>query len=641
MRSWFAQILLFLIIILSHSSFSQTKEQLPSNLAKEVADQIEQAENLERSGDYNQAAFFLNRAATTFWVNGFPLEAIALFEKTIELNKSIGNLNALRTLNNNIGMIYTDEENFPKAFEYFNRSLELSRQMNRKPDEAEALLNVANIQAEWGKYVDAAKTLDEANALARELNNERLLRNCYSLQASVYEKLGNSEKSAEYFSLYTALTRKIQREEMRKREGEAKQMVEEAKSKVSEIEKAKQITEGELLDKQRALKETEESLEHIEQISSEQQMQIELLNKEKELKDAKIKNQELIRNIFILIIFVVVGFALLILHYLNVKKRANAKLSQQNHEIAKQRDLIEQVNNDLEGAFNKIEKQNRDITSSINYAQRIQQAMLPNPENLSNVVSDSFVLLKPRDIVSGDFYWFTGYGSPELIDKKLQKNFIKVHNLTKPDIGFLITAVDCTGHGIPGALMSMIGFNLLDTITRNGIVKPNEILQHLHKSIRFLLKQKSSDNRDGMDMAICSIKENGKKVLFAGAKNPLIYISNGELGYIKGDPIPVGGLQIESKREFTLHTIEVDKPTSFYIFSDGFIDQFGGLTGQKYGSKRLKEILLEINELPMQKQKVILDQHIENWMGNKYKQLDDILILGFKIGDRDINILKL
>jgi serine phosphatase RsbU (regulator of sigma subunit) len=606
---------------------------LPSNLAKEVADQIQQAERLENSGDYNQAAFFFNRAATIYWVNGFPLKAIPLFEKTIELNKKIGNINALRTINNNIGMIYTDEENFPKAFEYFNKSLLLSRQMNRKPDIAEALLNVANILVEWGKFTDAAISLDEANALARELNNERLLRNCYSLQASVYEKLGNSEKSAEYFSLYTALTRKIQREEMRKRDTEAKQMVEEAKTKVTEIEKAKQLTEIELLDKQRALKETEASLEHIEQISSEQQMQIELLNKEKELRDARIKNQELIRRIFILIILVVVGFALLILHSLNVKKKANQKLEQQNHEIAKQRDLIEQVNNDLEGAFNKIEKQNRDITSSITYAQRIQQAMLPNPDNLLGIVSDSFIVLKPRDIVSGDFYWFTGYGSPELIDKKQQKNFIKVHNLPKPETGFLISAVDCTGHGIPGALMSMIGFNLLDTITRNGIVKPNEILQHLHRSIRFLLKQKNSDNRDGMDMAICAIKENGKKVLFAGAKNPLIYISNGELFHIKGDPLPVGGLQIESKREFTLHTINVDKPTSFYIFSDGIIDQFGGLDGHKFGSKKLKEILLEIYEKPMLKQKEILEQNILTWMGSKYKQLDDILILGFKIGD--------
>jgi serine phosphatase RsbU (regulator of sigma subunit) len=633
MKSWFAQILLLSFIFSFNLSFGQTKEQLPSNLAKEVADQIQQAERLENSGDYNQAAFFFNRAATIYWVNGFPLKAIPLFEKTIELNKKIGNINALRTINNNIGMIYTDEENFPKAFEYFNKSLLLSRQMNRKPDIAEALLNVANILVEWGKFTDAAISLDEANALARELNNERLLRNCYSLQASVYEKLGNSEKSAEYFSLYTALTRKIQREEMRKRDTEAKQMVEEAKTKVTEIEKAKQLTEIELLDKQRALKETEASLEHIEQISSEQQMQIELLNKEKELRDARIKNQELIRRIFILIILVVVGFALLILHSLNVKKKANQKLEQQNHEIAKQRDLIEQVNNDLEGAFNKIEKQNRDITSSITYAQRIQQAMLPNPDNLLGIVSDSFIVLKPRDIVSGDFYWFTGYGSPELIDKKQQKNFIKVHNLPKPETGFLISAVDCTGHGIPGALMSMIGFNLLDTITRNGIVKPNEILQHLHRSIRFLLKQKNSDNRDGMDMAICAIKENGKKVLFAGAKNPLIYISNGELFHIKGDPLPVGGLQIESKREFTLHTINVDKPTSFYIFSDGIIDQFGGLDGHKFGSKKLKEILLEIYEKPMLKQKEILEQNILTWMGSKYKQLDDILILGFKIGD--------
>jgi serine phosphatase RsbU (regulator of sigma subunit) len=640
MKSWFAFILFALsaLTIASKPIYGQAKSQLPENLAKEIEEQIRQATIHESEADYSQAAFFLNRAATIYWVNGYPAKAVELFEKTIELNRKIGNINAIRMLHNNIGMIYTDEEDFPKAFEYFTKALDGSRQMKRKPDIAGALLNVANIQSEWGKYHDAAKTLEEANALARELNDERLLRNCYSLQASVYESLGNSEKSTEYFSLYTALTRKIQRDDMRKHDTEARQMVDEAKTKVTEIEKAKQITELELLDKQEALKQTVESLEQVEQISIERQMQIDLLNKEKELSEAIIKNQKLVRNVFLFIIFVVVTFAVLFLHSLNVKKRANQKLSQQNKEIAEQKNLIEQVNNDLEGAFNRIEKQNRDITSSINYALRIQQAMLPNPENLSNLVSDSFVMLKPRDIVSGDFYWFSGYGSPELLDEKLHKNFIKIHNLPKPDRGFLIAAVDCTGHGIPGALMSMIGFNLLDTITRNGIVKPNEILHLLHRSIRYLLKQKNTDNRDGMDMAICCIKDKGRKVLYAGAKNPLVFISNGELNLLKADPLPVGGMQKEDKREFTLHTINVDKPTSFYIFSDGFIDQFGGLHGQKFGTKQLKEVLLEVNKLPMEQQKEILEQRLSKWMKNHPKQIDDIILIGFKVGDGEIDI---
>ena len=617
---------------------AQFSTELSQALAQEIEEHKAKANELENAGDFNQAAFHLNKAATIYWVNGFPNKAIPLFEQTITLNERIGNNNAIRMLNNNIAMIYTDEEDYPKALSYFNKSLSIARQMSRKPDIAASLLNIANVQTEMQKYTHAAKTLEEANAIARELNDAKLLRNCYSLLADVYEKMGNSEKSAEYFAMYTAISRKIQREELRKRDSEARKIVEDAQSKVTEIEQAKQLTEKELLDKQRALKETEENLEQIEQISKERQMQIDLLNKEKELKDAIIKNQKLVRNVFLFIIFVVLAFAMLFFYNLRIKKKANDKLRKQNIEIAKQKELIELVNQDLEGAFNKIEKQNRDITSSINYAQRIQEAMLPPAENLSILKDSSFILFRPRDIVSGDFYWFTGYGTPDSLDDEKHKNFIKLHSLPKNEKGFLISAVDCTGHGIPGAFMSMIGFNLLETIVRNAIVKPHEILRHLHNTIRRLLKQHTTDNRDGMDMAICSIVDNGRKVLFAGAKNPVIYIANGELNYLRGDSLPVGGIQKEDEREFTLHTINVDSPTSFYIFSDGFTDQFGGLHGQKFGTKRFKQLLLEIHTLPMPEQKLVLEQRMDEWMKSHKKQIDDIIVIGFKIDPNEFTV---
>ena len=610
---------------------AQFSNELPKALAQEVEEHKAKANELENAGDFNQAAFHLNKAATIYWVNGFPSKAITLFEQTITLNEHIGNKNAIRMLNNNIAMIYTDEEDYSKALLFFNKSLSIARQMSRKPDIAASLLNIANVQTEMQKYTDAAKTLEEANAIARELNDAKLLRNCYSLQADVYEKMGNSEKSAEYFAMYTAISQKIQREELRKRDSEARKIVEDAQSKVTEIEQAKQLTEKELLDKQQALKETVENLAQIEQISKERQMQIDLLSKEKELKDAIIKNQKLVRNVFLFIIFVVLAFATLFFYNLRIKKKTNDKLRKQNTEIAKQKELIEQVNQDLEGAFNKIEKQNRDITSSINYAQRIQEAMLPPAENLSILKDSSFILFRPRDIVSGDFYWFTGYGTPDSLDDEKHKNFIKLHSLPKNEKGFLISAVDCTGHGIPGAFMSMIGFNLLETIVRNAIVKPHEILRHLHNTIRRLLKQHTTDNRDGMDMAICSIIDNGRKVLFAGAKNPVIYIANGELNYLRGDSLPVGGIQKEDERKFTLHTINVDSPTSFYIFSDGFTDQFGGLHGQKFGTKRFKQLLLEIHTLPMPEQKLVLEQRMDEWIKTYKKQIDDIIVIGFKI----------
>ncbi|HPF92418.1 MAG TPA: tetratricopeptide repeat protein, partial [Tenuifilaceae bacterium] len=173
---------------------AQFSNELPQALAQEIEEHKAKANELENAGDFNQAAFHLNKAATIYWVNGFPIKAIPLFEQTITLNERIGNKNAIRMLNNNIAMIYTDEEDYPKALSYFNKSLSIAKQMNRKPDIAASLLNIANVQTEMQKYTDAAKTLEEANAIARELNDEKLLRNCYSLLADVYEKMGNSEK---------------------------------------------------------------------------------------------------------------------------------------------------------------------------------------------------------------------------------------------------------------------------------------------------------------------------------------------------------------------------------------------------------------------------------------------------------------
>jgi len=615
-------------------TFAQT---IPDNLTKEIEENLSKAKSFEAANDFNQAAFHYNAVARVYWVNGFPSQAIEHFLKTVELNKKIGNLNAQRVIYNNIGMIYTDEENYPKALEYFRESLEISRKMSRKVDIASALLNIANVQSETGSYHDAAKTLDEANGIALELNDEKLLSNCYALLADVYEKLGNSEKSSEYFTRYKAISQKIQRDEIRQKEGEARKIVDQAKTQVSEIEKARKVTELELMDKQKALKETEDSLVHIQQLTHEQQMQIDLLNTEKELQEAIIRNQRLMRNVFILIIAGVLVIAAMILYSLNQKKKANAMLSKQNKEIAHKNGLIEEKNKDLQLAFGKIDKQNRDITSSLNYAQRIQHAMLPTEENFRKVIPDSFILLKPRDIVSGDFYWFTGFASAKIHKERKRENFLKLHNVCADESGFLITAVDCTGHGVPGAFMSMIGFNLLENITRNGKVMPNEMLYDLHDSIRYLLKQQSSDNQDGMDMALCNIRDNGRKVLFSGAKNPLIFISNGEINHLKGDPVPIGGLQIEERREFTLHTIEVEQPTAFYIYSDGYPDQFGGSDGRKYSTQKLKELLLEIYKKPMQEQKIILDQKITEWMGSR-RQIDDILVIGFRTGMDGIDI---
>lgn len=263
---------------------------------------------------------------------------------------------------------------------------------------------------------------------------------------------------------------------------------------------------------------------------------------------------------------------------------------------------------EIQEQANIIQAKNQSITESINYAKRIQQAALPRFHEIQGAFAESFVFYKPRDIVSGDFYWFA------------EKNGKAV-----------ITAVDCTGHGVPGAFMSLIGNDLLHSIVEiQGITNPDEILSLLHLGIQKALRQDESNNRDGMDLAICVVDTENKTMDFAGARNPLIYIKNGELTLLRGDKKTVGGLQKELTLAFTKKTISIEEPAMYYIFSDGYQDQFGGEHRQKFMAKRFRNLLLEIHEKDLEEQQEILEERLNEWMKGT-RQIDDILVIGFKI----------
>jgi serine phosphatase RsbU (regulator of sigma subunit) len=217
-------------------------------------------------------------------------------------------------------------------------------------------------------------------------------------------------------------------------------------------------------------------------------------------------------------------------------------------------------------------------------------------------------MFMPRDIVSGDFYWFT------------HKNGHCV-----------ITAVDCTGHGVPGAFMSIIGNDLLnDIVNIRGVVEPAQILELLDQGIRTTLKQDVNDIQDGMDMALCTIDSENKRLRYAGAKNPLIYVQGDEIFQIKADKMPIGGKQLYANSAYQNHEIALDKPTWIYMFSDGYQDQFGGPGNKKFMLKKLRELIFEIHKLPMKEQQKILQDTLKEWMGAE-KQLDDILVIGLKV----------
>lgn len=258
-----------------------------------------------------------------------------------------------------------------------------------------------------------------------------------------------------------------------------------------------------------------------------------------------------------------------------------------------------------------IENKNRDITSSIHYARKIQESLLPNIKSISKVLPKSFIFYRPRDIVSGDFYWFE-----------------------EREGEILLSAVDCTGHGIPGALMSMIGHSQLNSIAHHlQTSNPGEILYQLDKAVSKAFKETTSDqpeSKDGMDISFCNINLEKMELKFSGAYRPLIKISNDELTEIKGDRFPIGGGQSYIKEPFTTHTLKLKKGDTFYMFSDGFADQFGGPKGKKFMTKRFKKLLLDISHYSTDEQIITLDKTLNEWKGS-IEQVDDILIIGFTI----------
>lgn len=263
------------------------------------------------------------------------------------------------------------------------------------------------------------------------------------------------------------------------------------------------------------------------------------------------------------------------------------------------------ANSELQRASDIIQEKNQDITASLEYASKIQEALLPTKEN-TLLFKDSMFMLLPKDIVSGDFFWYT------------EKNGKKI-----------FTAVDCTGHGVPGAFMSMIGNTFLhEIINERGITEPAEILNQLRAKVILALSSRDA-RKDGMDMAICSLDEEKMILQYSGANNPLYLVRNKEVKEYRPDKQPVGYMP-ERDGAFTNHVIEVQAGDKAYVFSDGYADQFGGPKGKKFKYKQLRELLVEIADKPMLEQKKVLNETFVSWKGD-LEQIDDVCIVGVKI----------
>jgi len=559
--------------------------------------------------NYKEAAQQASIAAQAYRASGKSDKALEFYNQSLSYAKKAGDVPAQYNATMAIGAVYSDQKKYSNAQDNFQAALKLARQLKNKDEEGECLIALAKSYGDAGKPKKAIEPMEQALNLAIEKNDIAFQQECYGLLADYYKAAGDLRKSNEYKGQYNAIVWNKQKEESDRKLTElarqskknkdltVRQMREmaELKDHITQVESEKMATESELQEKKAMLRQTEDSLKIIEEISQKRQLQIDLLNKDKELADvkireqhARIKNEELLRDsIMAGIVMASVLVAVLIINY-------RRKLKDNK----------------------RIHRQNENIKSSINYAKRIQEAMMPRKDQQEALVSDSFVLFKPRDTVSGDFYWFS-----ELTNGSADR--------TQDDLAF--AAVDCTGHGVPGAFMSMIGINSLNGIINRGITETNTILDTLHTEIRTALRQEVTGNNDGMDVALCIYRKHRKVLEFSGAKNPLVYIQDKTLHQVKGDIHSIGGSKSKSRLSFRKHTIAIDKPTTVYLFSDGYRDQFGGKDNAKFMGKRFNQLLLDVHELPMEEQMKALNKTIEDWKGTG-TQTDDILVMGIKLG---------
>ncbi len=312
------------------------------------------------------------------------------------------------------------------------------------------------------------------------------------------------------------------------------------------------------------------------------------------------------------LIVLLIGYTVLVLRTRNLRKTQiilTTKVEERTHELREEKEKVESINVTLAEQKKVIEVANKNITDSINYAKKIQEAILPKPVKLEELKDSVSILYLPKDVVSGDFYWFEKMGNK-----------------------YIFATADCTGHGVPGAFMSMIGVNNLNQIIiENKVTSPDKILRDLNIAIKKVLKQDDvdSESRDGMDISISCFDLDKKVISYAGAFRPLIYIRNNELFELKGSRQPIGG-SAPIDFEYELNEFEYQEGDVFYMFSDGFPDQFGGLKGKKFMNRQLKEIFIKIYKESPLVQREILKNELEHWRGNN-EQIDDVLVMCIKI----------
>jgi serine phosphatase RsbU (regulator of sigma subunit)/uncharacterized protein HemY len=578
----------------------------------------------EKIGDKMGVAGSYNNMSLVYRMEGKYIKALEVSQKAANITQAVNNHHATAYIYNNMGITYKLQGNYDKAEEYYQRALDIRVKLKDESGIAESYFDLGSfalvrqqyakaqrylykaqtIQQQMGAqgaladtwlmlghtfyeqkdYQEAKKYLDDGIRLARQIKNPRIERDGVQYLAKVLKAQGKYDKAYQNLELYTQLADSLFNED--------------------KLRKLNQITSRYTAEKR------EDSLRT-------QQVQM----------AADLKHRQLIqRSTYIGLGLALALVAVLLFFYIE-KQRSNRKLNKTNQNLThSNQELqtanetiklahaeIKSINDSLQSTLQTVEKQNEDITASIAYAQRIQEAMLHIEPSIQQAVPEHFILFRPRDIVSGDFYW---------VEQSQDKIFM--------------VAADCTGHGVPGAFMTMIGsLALSDIIVQQQHTHPSKILSRLDNVFRHILRTNNTLVKDGMDIALAVLDPAQQTLQYAGAKTPLLLVQNGEIQEIKASIYSINGYRQQgTKPTFDTHTIDVSVPTTFYLYSDGYQDQFGGKRNRKFMKKRFRELLHSIADQPLPQQKQVLEDSLDQWMHTvqpPYPQIDDILVMGVKV----------
>ncbi len=504
----------------------------------------------------------LNNIGIVYGKQGDMPKALEYYHKSLKIREEIGYKQGIAYTLHNIGFVYDNQGDIHKALEYYYKSLKLREEIGDKKGITYSLHNIGKIKMKQREVTTARTYAKKALQLAQEIGFPELVSYNSKLLSKIAQQQGNYSEALKMYKLHITMRDSINNEETQKAAIHQQTKYEYEKQKVID------------------------DAEHEKQLAIEQ--------------EAKAKQQ-------ILTVATSAGLGLVGIFLFFVFNRLKV--------TRKQKGVIEK-------AHIVLEEKNAEILDSINYAKRIQSAILPPVKLVKEYLQESFILYKPKDIVAGDFYWLE-----TISDENSTLN-------TQYPITILFAAADCTGHGVPGAMVSVVCNNGLNRAVReHGLTDPGKILDKTREIVVAEFEKSEEEVKDGMDIALCSLSVNSNQstvLKYAGAHNPLWIIRKGstEIEEIKANKQPIG--QTDNPQPYTNHKVELNQGDAIYIFSDGYADQFGGEKGKKMKTANFKKLLLNIKDENMQKQKELIDEAFESWKGD-LEQLDDVCVIGVRV----------